>query len=133
MTDEVREAVRQRAMGRCEYCRRPESSSSLRFTIDHVVARQHGGSDGVENLAWACASCNRRKGPNLTGIDPQTGNVVRLYNPRAERWADHFAFEGELIVGRTDVGRATVVTLGLNLAHQIDVRRSLIRDGLMEG
>jgi hypothetical protein len=127
----LREAVRLRANERCEYCRRPDSSSALRFAIDHIMARQHGGTDQMENLAWACPSCNRRKGPNVAGIDPESGRVVALYNPRMDKWTDHFAFISETIISPTPVGRATIAVLGLNLAHQIDIRRSLFRDGLM--
>jgi hypothetical protein len=33
-----------------------------------------------ENLALACCYCNRYKGPNLAGIDPQYGNIVSLFH-----------------------------------------------------
>jgi hypothetical protein len=88
--------------------------SELRHHIEHVIAKQHGGSEDPENLALACHRCNFRKGPNLTGIDPQTGQVARLFNPRRDRWSDHFAVEGVRITGLSASGRATVRVLDLN-------------------
>ena len=38
----------------------------------------------MDNLALACIDCNLHKGPNLTGIDPETNQVTRS-NP--EQWA----------------------------------------------
>jgi hypothetical protein len=81
------------------------------FHVDHIVPRQHGGGHDPENLALACFHCNLHKGPNLTGIDPETGAIVALFNPRREAWAAHFSVEGAVLVGMTPVGRATVVTL----------------------
>jgi 5-methylcytosine-specific restriction endonuclease McrA len=75
--------VRRRAGGFCEYCRSPESLSHLPFTLDHIVARQHGGQSTQDNLALACPECNLHKGPNITGIDPKTKALTRLFDPRA--------------------------------------------------
>jgi 5-methylcytosine-specific restriction endonuclease McrA len=76
MERELQETVRRRAQDRCEYCRFPESFSELPFQIDHVVARKHGGATETENLALACCFCNRFKGPNISGIDPEAKQVV---------------------------------------------------------
>jgi 5-methylcytosine-specific restriction endonuclease McrA len=72
MDAELRKFVRTRANGRCEYCRLPDVAQRLPFHVEHIIAKQHGGNDNVENLAWACDRCNAYKGPNLSGIDPQT-------------------------------------------------------------
>lgn len=125
MDSALRELVRQRAGHCCEYCRLPQDVSELRFHVEHVTPRQHGGNDDLENLALACPACNLRKGPNLTGIDPTTGNLARLFDPRRERWVDHFAYEGIYVTGSTDVGRTTVSLLDMN-----DSDRVRIRDGL---
>ena len=69
----TRHLVRQRADERCEYCKLRQEHCELRHHIEHIIAKQHGGSDDDENLALACHRCNLHKGPNLTGIDPQTG------------------------------------------------------------
>lgn len=120
-------AVRLRAKGRCEYCGFAEDVAELRFQIDHVMALQHDGPTESENLALACGFCNRRKGPNLSGVDPETRAVVLLFNPRSDLWADHFQRVGLQIVGRTPVGRATVALLQINARDQLH-RRAAARE-----
>jgi 5-methylcytosine-specific restriction endonuclease McrA len=66
----LREFVRQRAAGLCEYCHLPQEFSELVFHVEHIIPRQHAKDDSAENLAVACPACNLVKGPNLTGIDP---------------------------------------------------------------
>lgn len=83
MDPALRERVRTRAGQRCEYCRLHQRYAPfVSFHIEHIVPRQHGGSDDPSNLALACHRCNLHKGPNLTGIDPESGQVVQLFNPR---------------------------------------------------
>jgi hypothetical protein len=123
MDVKLRQFVRARAGQRCEYCGLPQEFSELRFHIEHVTPRQHGGDDDADNLALACPDCNLRKGPNLTGIDPQTGEVVRLFHARRDRWFDHFAYEEQYVVGTTSVGRTTVTLLEMN-----DPERRRIRE-----
>jgi len=101
----TRDLVRRRAGDRCEYCHLPQSACSLKHHVEHIVARQHGGTDALENLALACHYCNLRKGPNLAGIDPITRNVLLLFDPRHDVWSAHFRTVGPLIEGITDVGR----------------------------
>ena len=105
----ARDYVRSRAESCCEYCGLDQQAlAGVPFTIDHIRARQHGGSDDPENLAFACIECNLHKGPNLTGIDPDTDEIERLFNPRRDDRSQHFAMNGRVIVGLTPVGRATV-------------------------
>ena len=123
--------ARERAGRRCEYCRLPDVlPQTLRFHLEHVLARQHGGATTLENLAWSCQRCNERKGPNLSGVDPDTSVVVRLFNPRQDRWEEHFAFEGPKVVGRTATGRATVWLLEVNSEERLRWRSALRRYGL---
>jgi 5-methylcytosine-specific restriction endonuclease McrA len=82
MEPALQEAIRGRAGYRCEYCRFPERFAELPFHLDHVISQQHGGPTSPDNLAFACCHCNRYKGPNLSGIDPQTNQVVELFHPR---------------------------------------------------
>lgn len=112
----VRRAVRERARRLCEYCHADERWQFVRFTIDHVLPQSAGGSDDAENLALACRNCNERRGNRLEGRDPDTETVVPLFNPRHDRWAEHFAWDLERIriVGLTPTGRATVERLDLN-------------------
>jgi len=82
----LEEAVRQRARNRCEYCRIPQVAFRRGFHIEHIVARQHGGSTSLDNLALACWTCNLKKGPNLSGIDPATGIVTALFHQVSLVW-----------------------------------------------
>src|SRR5438067_2115596 len=106
-------AVRRRAGGACEYCLMPQPSMPPRFPVDHVIARQHGGTASLDNLALSCPHCNSHKGPNLAGIDPETGQTVPLFHPRRQGWSDHFAWAGAVLAGRTAVGRATIAVLAI--------------------
>ncbi len=127
----TRDSVRSRADHRCEYCLLHQEHSGLLHHIEHVVARQHGGSDAIANLALACQRCNLHKGPNLTGIDPLTAELVRLFHPRRDQWREHFQFEGMRLRGLTPVGRATVAVLNMNDARRLELRAVLLdRDKL---
>src|SRR5260370_33397835 len=84
-------AVRRRALDRCEYCHIPQVAFRRPFHIEHIVARQPGGGTELDNLALACWLCDRKKGPNLTGIDPETGDIVPIFHPRKDEWTSHFA------------------------------------------
>ena len=97
----TRRFVRERAGERCEYCRLHQDHSELLHHIEYVVARQHGGTDHVDNLALACHRCNLHKGPNLSGIDPLTHRIVRLFQPRKMKWGRHFQWQGPILQGRT--------------------------------
>jgi 5-methylcytosine-specific restriction endonuclease McrA len=79
MESATRVLVRARARNCCEYCLLPQDGCSLTHHIEHVIPRQHGGTDDAGNLALACHRCNLRKGPNLTGIDLITGEIVLLF------------------------------------------------------
>lgn len=101
MEPALRELVRARAGARCEYCHLPQHFSELKFHIEHIIPRQHGGPEEAENLALACPDCNLHKGPNLTGVDPGTKRVARLFHPRQDNWAEHFLQDGAHIRGKT--------------------------------
>jgi hypothetical protein len=125
----TRDLVRRRAANRCEYCLLPQEYSDLTHHIEHIVAKQHGGSDEVGNLALACHRCNLRKGPNLTGIDPTTTTVEPLFHPRRDDWASHFRLRGVLIEGITPVGRASVHVLAVNDARRRELRTEMLKHG----
>jgi HNH endonuclease len=121
--------VRARAAGCCEYCRIHEDDAFESHEADHVIAEQHGGATTVENLAFACWECNRRKGPNISSIDPDSAEIVRLFNPRRDRWADHFQLEGARVLPKTAIGRATVALLRINSAENLAIREALRQIG----
>ena len=125
----TRELVRRRAENRCEYCLLPQAHSPFTHHIEHIVARQHGGGDEVNNLALACHRCNLRKGPNLTGIDPLTGDVAPLFHPRRDQWTAHFSLQDVRIVGLTPSGRATVHLLSMNDPRRLELRSALVKRG----
>jgi len=123
MTEMLRRFVRERAEHRCEYCQLHQDDSPLAaLHVEHIRPRKHGGTDDEENLALACIDCNLRKGPNLTGIDPETGAVKVLFHPRQDLWKAHFEWQGIHIVGRTAIGRTTVQVLELNSDDRLDLR-----------
>jgi len=107
----------------------PQEQDDLPFQFDHIIAEVHGGSDGHLNRANACVPCNLYKGPNLSGVDPHTGNVVRLFDPRRQNWKRHFRWNGAVLEGRTQCGRATVRTLRINMPIRVTLRQSLIDIG----
>ena len=105
MDERLRQTVRERADHRCEYCCLPQDAEPFfAYHVEHIVARQHGGSNDDGNLALACYHCNAHKGPNLSGLDPESGALVRLFNPRLDKWEEHFERNGVLIC-RTNRGR----------------------------
>jgi hypothetical protein len=110
----------------------PQEFSELNHHVEHIVSKQHGGGDDIENLALACQRCNLRKGPNLTGVDPLSGRLVKLFHPRRNQWADHFSTFGARIEGLTPEGRATVQVLGMNDARRIELRSELIARGELD-
>jgi len=131
MSPQTRQQVRQRAGARCEYCRLPDWIEWCGpFHIEHVVARQHGGGDDFANLAWACSRGNRQKGPNLTAVDPDSAEVVPLFNPRRDGWSDHFTVEGARVLGLTPAGRATVWLLQMNSDRRLELRARLTAEAL---
>jgi hypothetical protein len=97
----------------------------LPHEVDHIRAQKHRGDDSPENLCLACAYCNAAKGPNIAGYDPQSDELVPLYNPRAHKWKNHFSWNGPALVGRTPIGRATIEVLGINSPERVDHRRLL--------
>lgn len=125
MDPRARLEVYQRAAGRCEYCRIREEDDALRFHVEHIVSQKHGGADGQENLALACQNCNLHKGTNLTGVDPETGEITRLFHPRTDAWGDHFRYRAAHIEGLTTVGRTTVRVLNMNDPDRVELRSLL--------
>src|SRR5437899_1000802 len=112
MARRLRTLVRERARDRCEYCGMPqELVPYATFHVEHIIPRHHGGGDEVSNRAYACNRCNLFKGFNAGGLDPATGKLVLLFNPRRQKWKRHFSWDGALLRGRTAVGRATVAVL----------------------
>lgn len=132
ITPALREAVRKRAQGLCEYCRSPFNYSPGFFVADHVFPKSLGGKASLANLAFACSSCNGFKSQKTEATDPLTMRVVSLFNPRHQKWADHFEWseDGTLVIGLTATGRATVMTPRLNREELINIRELLVISNL---
>lgn len=129
ITASLARSVRERAGDCCEYCLLPQAAHQLTFQVDHVIARQHKGTTTLDNLCLSCVRCNSHKGPNIAGRD-ETGDLTRLFDPRNDKWTDHFEISGPYIVGLTAIGRTTAVLLTMNDYDYVALRESLIEEGL---
>jgi AhpD family alkylhydroperoxidase len=112
----VERRVRIAAQNRCGYCLSPQHLVMARLEIEHIVPLAKGGTDNKSNLWLACPICNRHKSDKITAVDPETGDEVRLFNPRSQVWSDHFEWsnDGIRIIGKTATDRATVAALHLS-------------------
>jgi len=118
----LRREVRERARERCEYCLVAESEAFGPHEPDHLIALKHGGETSSANLVLACFDCNRFKGSDIASLDPLTGELVALFNPRTLRWTEHFYLNGSRIIPLTAVARATERLLKLNPASRLESR-----------
>ena len=121
----LRIEVRERAGERCEYCLIAESQTFFPHELDHLIAQKHGGESTSANLALACFDCNRFKGSDIASIDEVTGELIPFFNPRTQRWHEHFTLKGGQIIALTPVGRVTERLLQLNLPMRVEVRDQL--------
>jgi hypothetical protein len=123
----LRIVVVERATGHCEYCRLSEEATWVPHEIDHVIAEKHRGQTTADNLALACARCNSYKGSDLASVDPQTGKITQLFNPRLQHWHEHFQLaEDGTIIPYTAEGRVTVLLLHCNEPLRRHQRANLI-------
>jgi hypothetical protein len=125
----LRRYVAQRARHICEYCLIHEDDTFWGCEIEHIISEKHGGKTTRSNLAWACAMCNRNKGTDIATISPATHALCRLFNPRTDRWNAHFQIRAGHILGKTEIGKVTVLLLDLNARHRILERRQLAAVG----
>jgi 5-methylcytosine-specific restriction endonuclease McrA len=125
----TRALLRERADNRCEYCLPRQQYCEFTHHIEHIVSKQYCGRDAIDDLALACHRCNLKKGPNLTGVGPITGEFAPLFRPRRNRWEEHFAFQNTKIEGLTPTGRATVQLLAMNDARRLELRSELLARG----
>lgn len=130
MDESLAQDVQTRAGGVCEYCHLPDSVHDIPFEIDHAVAKKHHGQTVFSNLVYSCLHCNRHKGTDLSGLDPVTRKLTRLFNPRRQSWSKHFRLVGPFFIGRTAVGRTTVDVLAMNDPARVALREQLIAEGV---
>ena len=120
----LRQLVAQRAKFRCEYCQLQQELCAETFEVDHIIPQALGGKSDPDNLCSACPVCNNAKRSQITGRDPRTRRRRRLFDPRRQRWEDHFRWSNDRgrLVGKTIVGRATIEALDMNRPRIVQVR-----------
>jgi 5-methylcytosine-specific restriction endonuclease McrA len=131
LSETIRQKVRLRAENRCEYCLSHQDYIMGRLQIDHIQPLVKGGVDTEDNLCLACELCNQYKWTQTKSLDPESGKVVSLFNPRQQQWNEHFTWstEGTEIIALTACGRATVIALKLNNSLAITVRKNWVQAG----
>jgi 5-methylcytosine-specific restriction endonuclease McrA len=58
----------------------PQHLVMARLEIEHIIPISKGGSNNESNLWLACPLCNGFKSDKTTGVDPETGDAVKLFN-----------------------------------------------------
>jgi len=118
---ELRQTIADRATLLCEYCLIAEADTFYGCEVDHIISLKHGGSSEHDNLAYACAPCNRAKGSDVGSVST-SGEFTRFFNPRADRWSEHFRLEGSSIRPLTAIGEVTA-------SARLHQREEMIRFG----
>jgi hypothetical protein len=108
---ELRELVASRANFVCEYCLVSEEDSYFSYQVEHIISRKHGGTSDRDNLAYACTFCNRFKGSDIASLSSESGELARFYNPRTDRWREHFVPTGVMPIPITSIGEVTIKIL----------------------
>ena len=126
---QLRRYVAERAGYICEYCLIHEEDTYFGCEVDHIISVKHRGETASDNLAFACAFCNRHKGSDLGSIYWPTGELVRFFNPRIDYWSNHFRLDGTLIKPISDIGDVTTRILDINSSERILERQTLIELG----
>jgi hypothetical protein len=132
-SEQFRDTVVRRAGDRCEYCQLPAQLQISGFELDHILPRSHGGQTELSNVALACPHCNARKWAHVDGEDPESGQRAALFNPRTQKWEDHFQWSEQrpfILEGISAPGRATVARLHMNHPDLVSIRRLLAELGL---
>lgn len=125
----LRREVVERAGNCCEYCRLSQGDLFFSLEVDHIIAEKHDGQTVADNLCLSCPDCNAFKGSDLASIDyAHDKAIVRLFNPRVDRWNDHFQLEliTGYIEGLSPQGRVTVFLLRLNDDDRVVDRKQLM-------
>lgn len=128
----LRKQITERAKSVCEYCKALSQFSFHTFNIDHIIPISKDGLTTFENLALSCSNCNKCKHDKLVTKDPQSNLLVDIFNPRLQKWTDHFVWNEDttIIIGLTPTGRATIFTLKMNKPEAINLRKALVHYGV---
>jgi hypothetical protein len=131
ISEKKRIYIAQRANFRCEYCLIPDMFLATIFHIEHIRSIKHGGKNDLENLAYACPHCNQNKGSDIaTFLSDESNEIIRLFNPRTDIWANHFENNIGQIIGLSNIGIATSKLLDFNQIERLILRKELFSIGL---
>lgn len=131
ISQEIRDNVVERAGHRCEYCRSHSRHSFLSFHIEHVISVKHGGKTVLDNLAYSCPICNYNKGTDIATFLDDENKLVRFYHPRKDIWEECFELDKNgFLIGKTEVGLATIKLLDLNHPDMVQERNFLVAAGI---
>ena len=124
----LRQQVYQRANGCCEYCQTSELNTGQTMQVDHITP---DGGDDLDNLCLACWNCNNHKRAAISVIDVRTDEIILLFNPRLQRWSDHFEWmtQDTEVRDKTPTGRVTVERLKMNRPSIVIARRRWVEGG----
>ena len=127
----LRQRVAAAAGYRCGYCLTSQRIVGPLLEIDHIIPESRGGTDNEDNLFLACPMCNSHKAEKVEAFDTGTATIVALFNPRTERWQDHFRWidDGAVVEGVSAIGRATVDALVMNHPEIVAARRLWVLAG----
>lgn len=125
ISTELRRAVAERADYLCEYCLIAEEDTFYGGEVDHIISVKHGGATEAHNLAYARAFRNRQKGSDIASISQETGTLVRFFNPRADRWSEHFQPDGFYLNPLSEIGAVTARILRFNDEERLLERQEL--------
>jgi HNH endonuclease len=115
----------------CEYCKAPEILSNMAFEVDHIIPVSRSGTEQPDNLALSCRVCNLRKSDHIDGIDPVSRQITPLFHPRQNTWVEHFEKQSPYqIMGKTAIGRTTIVRLDMNSSLQLRAREFWVALGV---
>lgn len=131
ISQNLRNRIRVQAQDRCGYCLSQQKYVLGPLEIEHIQPIALGGTNDEDNLWLACRLCNNYKGIKVDAIDPMTHETVLLFNPRSQSWTEHFQWSADQtqIMGKTAVGRATVLALQLNNIMAVSIRRAWVQAG----
>lgn len=127
----LRRALLAEANHRCGYCLSSEQFIYGKLVPDHLIPEAKGGQTVRENLWMACRLCNEHKHARTHAVDPTTGKLTPLFNPRFQIWRLHFAWSpsGTHLIGLTAIGRATVDALNMNSHTVVETRKNWVAVG----
>ena len=131
ISETLKSRIREQSSDRCGYCQSLQKYVWGTLEIEHTLPKSKGGQTIESNLWLACRPCNGYKADQIDGIDPITQNQVPLFNPRTQKWHEHFTWSDDSIsiLGITEIGRVTVQALQMNNTYAMTVRSAWVSVG----